>query len=61
MNKNSMERMSFVEKWADFVRNNKDELWSKLQQELINSQFESAQEIALTKEQVEYIKKGRKH
>lgn len=52
------ERMEYVEKWAEFVKNNSNELWSKIQAELIDSQFESAQEIRLTKEQVNYIKKS---
>ena len=51
---NNNERMKYVEKWANYVINNKD--WSKLQKELIDSQIENVQRIKLTKKQVEKIK-----
>ncbi len=50
------QRMFFVEKWAEFVKDNDDEEWSRMQAVLIDSQIENAQDIALTKEQVDYIK-----
>ncbi len=50
------QRMFFVEKWANFVKDNKDEEWSKIQAELIDSQIENAEYIKITKEQVDYIK-----
>ena len=53
------QRIFFVEKWAEFVRINDDEKWSKIQAELVDSQIENAQDIALTKEQVDYIKRGK--
>ncbi|MFA4886822.1 MAG: hypothetical protein WC595_01285 [Candidatus Nanoarchaeia archaeon] len=53
---NSRERMKYVEKWAEFVKNNPDEVWSKMQKELIDSQIENAERVKLTKEQVRYIK-----
>ena len=53
---NKLQRMFFVEKWANFVKDNNEEVWSKLQAELIDSQVENAQDIKLTKEQVKYIK-----
>lgn len=53
---NKKQRMEFVEKWATFVRDSNDEKWSRMQAELIDSQIENAQNIKLTKEQVDYIK-----
>jgi len=53
------QRIFFVEKWAEFVRINDDEKWSKIQAELVDSQIENAQDMALTKEQVDYIKRGK--
>ena len=50
-------RMDFVEKWAKFVVEHPDEEWSKLQAELINSQLENAEQVKLSKYQVDYIKK----
>ncbi len=47
-------RMQFVEKWANFVKENPDKEWSKLQKELIDSQLSNS--IKLTKEQVKKIK-----
>lgn len=50
-------RMLYVEQWAEFVRSHPDAEWSKLQKELIDSQLENAKQVALTKEQVEQIRK----
>ncbi len=52
--KTDQQRVYFVEKWANYVINNSD--WSELQAVLINSQIQSARQIKLTKEQVNYIK-----
>lgn len=49
-------RMDFVEKWANFVKDNPDREWSKLQAELIDSQLENAEHVNLSREQVDYIK-----
>lgn len=54
-------RMQFVEKWANFVKESPDKEWSKLQKELIDSQLENSNSIKLTKEQVDKIKKVKKH
>jgi len=54
---NSKVRMQFVEKWAKYVVENNS--WSKLQAELIDSQFENAQKIKLSKEQVRQIKQNK--
>ncbi len=56
---NRRQRMEAVERWANFIKDSNDEEWSKMQAELIDSQIESAQDIALTKKQVDYIKKGK--
>ena len=50
-------RMDFVEKWARFVAEHPNREWSRLQAELINSQLENAEQVKLTKNQVEHIKK----
>lgn len=50
-------RMDFVEKWAKFVAEHSNEEWSRLQAELIDSQLENAEQIKLSKKQVDYIKK----
>ena len=52
-------RMQFVERWAEFMKNNPVEAWSKLKKELIDSQVENAERIKLTRGQVKYIKKMR--
>jgi len=36
------DRMNFVKYWADYVKNNPDEVWSKQQNVLINSQIQNA-------------------
>lgn len=51
------ERMKFVEKWANFVISHNSKTWSKMQAEFIDSQIISAQEVRLTRKQVDYIKK----
>ena len=57
LNKDFVEKMRFVEKWAEFVREHPDTEWSSLQKTLIDSQLENAKQVKLTKEQVEKIKK----
>lgn len=57
---NEEDRMNFVKYWAEYVRTHDDEDWSKQQKILIDSQIENARYIGLTKEQVAYIKEGRK-
>ena len=42
---NKEERMNFVEYWAEYVRENADELWSKEQNIVINSQFKSSRDF----------------
>lgn len=57
---NKEDRMNFVKYWAEYVRTHDDEDWSKQQKILIDSQIENARSIGLTKEQVIYIKEGKK-
>tara|TARA_Y100000034_G_C6904339_1_gene419167 strand:+ start:4092 stop:4292 length:201 start_codon:yes stop_codon:yes gene_type:complete len=47
---NKEDRMNFIEYWANYVRNNKDEVWSKQQNILINSQIRNAKYFKLSKE-----------
>ena len=54
---NKKQRMEFVEKWAAFVCDNDAIKWSRLQKEFLDSQFDNARAINLSKEQVRYIKK----
>jgi hypothetical protein len=51
------ERMNFVEYWADFVRNNPDEVWSKQQNLLINSQIKNAQNFKFSRKDYLELKK----
>ena len=37
--KNFEERLAFVEFWANYVKNNSDEVWSAQQKVLIDAQF----------------------
>ena len=48
--------MDFVEKWANFVVEHPEE-WSRMQAEFIDSQYENAEMIKLSREQVDHIKK----
>lgn len=40
------ERRTFVEQWAEYVRTHDDEQWSRQQNELIDSQIQSAKDAA---------------
>ena len=55
---NEKQRMEAVEKWANYVVEHDD--WSEQQKVLIDSQIENARIVGLTKEQVEYIRTGKK-
>ncbi|MBU2639776.1 MAG: hypothetical protein KKG75_03680 [Nanoarchaeota archaeon] len=50
---NTEDRMNFIEYWARFVRDNKDEVWSKQQKVLVDSQFEGSKKVSL-KEYLNY-------
>ncbi|MBS3150949.1 hypothetical protein J4443_01040 [Candidatus Woesearchaeota archaeon] len=54
---NKKGRMSFVEYWADFVKNNPDRVWSRQQKLLINSQIKNAQNFRLSKKDYLELKK----
>ena len=51
---NKEDRMNFVEYWAEYVRNNPDEVWSKQQNFLINSQIRNSKNFKLSGK--EYLK-----
>jgi len=51
---NKEDRMNFVKYWADYIRNNKDKVWSKQQNVLINSQIQNAKYFKLSKK--DYLK-----
>ena len=46
---NKEDRINFVKYWADFVRNSKDELWSRQQNVLINSQIQNARYVKMSR------------
>ncbi len=54
---NRQERMNFVEYWAEFVRSNQDEVWSKQQKLLIDSQIKNAQSFKISRKDYLKIKK----
>ncbi len=58
MNSDDKQRMESVERWANYVINNKD--WSRQQKMFIDAQIRNARAVGLTKEQVEYIKEGQR-
>ena len=43
---NVKERRAFIKRWAEFVRTHDDEEWSRQQNRLIDSQLQSANELA---------------
>jgi len=47
--KNSEERMKFVEFWANYVKTHSDKEWSRQQNVLIDSQIESAHNLVKKK------------
>lgn len=51
---NKENRMNFITYWANYIRNNKDEVWSKQQNVLINSQIQNAKYFKLSRE--DYLK-----
>ena len=44
--KNIEDRRAFIKYWAEYVRTHDDEEWSRQQNKLIDSQLESANEMA---------------
>lgn len=57
--RNAEQRRAFIKRWAEYIRNHSDEEWSRQQNTLINSQLESANELARTGETdpVEFIRR----
>ncbi|MFB6178648.1 MAG: hypothetical protein ABEI77_02855 [Halorientalis sp.] len=43
---NTKERRAFIKRWAEYVRTHDDEEWSRQQNKLIDTQIESANELA---------------
>jgi hypothetical protein len=43
---NVQERRAFIKRWAEYVRTHDDEEWSRQQNKLIDSQLQSANEMA---------------
>ena len=58
---NAEERMHFVEYWAEYVRTHPDEVWSKQQKVLIDSQMQNAKNNALSPKQYLKMKNELKH
>jgi hypothetical protein len=46
---NKKDRMNFIKYWAEYVKNNPDEVWSKQQNVLIKSQIQNARCSKLSK------------
>ena len=46
--KNQIERMQFIDKWAEFIKTHSDKEWSRQQNIIINSSLKSAN---MTREQ----------
>ena len=46
---NKEDRMNFIKYWANYIKNNPDEVWSKQQNVLINSQIQNARYSKLSK------------
>jgi len=44
--RNIEQRRAFIKRWAEYVRTHDDAEWSRQQNTLINSQLESANELA---------------
>jgi hypothetical protein len=43
---NAEERRAFIRRWAEYVRTHDDEEWSRQQNKLIDSQLQTANEMA---------------
>lgn len=43
---NVQDRRAFIKRWAEYVRTHDDEEWSRQQNKLIDSQLQSANEMA---------------
>ena len=54
--RNFRERIWFIKYWAEFMKINSDEVWSKGQKDLIDSQFDIAQRFY---KRLEKTEKGR--
>ena len=46
LDRNVEERRAFIKQWAEYVRTHDDEEWSRQQKKIVNSQLQSAKELA---------------
>jgi hypothetical protein len=44
--RNAEERRAFIKQWAEYVRTHDDEEWSRQQKKVVDSQLQSAKELA---------------
>ena len=44
---NREDRLNFIEFWANYIKTHKDEVWSKQQNFLINSQIKNARDFSI--------------
>lgn len=44
--RNTRERHEFIKQWAEYVRTHDDEEWSRQQKKVVDSQLQSAKELA---------------
>lgn len=60
---NREERRAFIRRWAEFVRAHDDEEWSRHQNKLIDSQLQTANELARRgdTDPVEFIRARDRH
>lgn len=43
---NAKDRRAFIKQWAEYVRTHDDEEWSRQQKKIVDSQLQSAKELA---------------
>ena len=46
LDQNTEERRAFVKQWAEYVKTHDDEEWSRQQKKIVDSQLQSAKELA---------------
>lgn len=46
LDRNTEERHAFIRQWAEYVRTHEDEEWARQQHKIVNSQLQSAKELA---------------
>ena len=53
---NKEDRMNFIKYWASYIKNNPDEVWSRQQNILINSQIQNARYFKMSRKDYLYLK-----